>query len=411
MITHHVSRPTPRIKELLMHPDRFQHTTAGRLIRAQQADVEYWAFVPNPLPPELDWSEKRLRLTLSQADHALGELAGLGHTLPNPHLLIAPFIRREAVLSSRIEGTRTNLGDLYAYEKGQAPPPGATEPPPAADTQEVANYVHTLEFGLEQIARGQPISLWLIRGLHTHLLGGVRGARYRPGEFRAIQNFIGPDNHLHHAKYIPPPPLHMQQCLADLETYIAAAPAEAALVRLAFIHYQFEAIHPFEDGNGRLGRLLLSLLLVSWDILPLPLLYLSAYFEHYREDYYARLQAVSERGDWSAWVIFFLTGVAEQARDAIARARHLQDLREAWRERLVQIKAPANTLTLAENLFLNPFITAPQAQEFLEVTYRTANATIGRLEEAAIVQQIPERSHPRQYVAGEILSILDEATQ
>lgn len=394
-----------------MDPERYRHTTAGRLIRTQQADVEYWAFVPNPLPPELDWSNRSLRLTLSQADHALGELAGLGRTLPNPHLLISPFIRREAVLSSRIEGTRTSLGDLYAYEKGQRPPPGERQPPSEADTQEVANYVRTLEFGLEQIERDQPISRWLIRGLHVHLMAGVRGARHRPGEFRELQNFIGPDNNLLHAKYIPPPPLQMQQCMADLEAYIAADPEEAALVRLAFIHYQFEAIHPFEDGNGRIGRLLLSLLLISWDLLPLPLLYLSAYFEHYREDYYARLRAVSERGDWSGWVIFFLNGVADQARDAVVRARRLQDLRESWRERLTQIKAPTNTINLAENLFLNPFTTAPQAEEFLKVTYRTANATISRLEEAGIVQQVPESSHPRQYVAGEILDILDEDTK
>ncbi|HNT77625.1 MAG TPA: Fic family protein [Anaerolineae bacterium] len=199
--------------------------------------------------------------------------------------------------------------------------------------------------------------------------------------------------------------------MTDLASYIIADPEEAALVRLAFIHYQFEAAHPFEDGNGHIGRLLLSLLLVSWDLLPLPLLYLSAYFERYREDYYSHLRAVSERGDWSEWVIFFLNGVADKVKDAVVRAKHLQDLREAWRERLAQIKAPANTLTLAKNLFLNPFITAPQAQEFLGVIYRTANATIERLEEANIVQQVPERGHPRQYVAGEILNILDEDTK
>ncbi len=294
-----------------MDPQRFQHSTAGRLVRAQQDDVTYWAFVPHPLPPTLDWHDKRLRLTLSQADHALGELAGLGRTLPNPHLLIAPFMRREAVLSSRIEGTRTGLGDLYAYEKGYRPLPYGTGLSPEADTEEVANYVRSLEFGLERVAQGQPISQWLIRGLHDRLMAGVRGAHHQPGEFRTVQNFIGPDNNLHHAKYVPPPPMQMRQCLADLEAYITADPEEPALVRLAFIHYQFEAIHPFEDGNGRIGRLLLTLLLVSWNLLPLPLLYLSAYFERYREDYYARLRAVSERGDWSAWVVFFLNGVAD----------------------------------------------------------------------------------------------------
>ncbi|MBN1876919.1 MAG: Fic family protein [Anaerolineae bacterium] len=390
-------------------PQQFQDSTAaGRLIRAQQANVDYWAFVPNPLPPTLDWQNKDLRLTLSQADHALGELAGLGRTLPNPHLLIAPFVRREAVLSSRIEGTRTGLGDLYAYEKGHRLFQNVTEALPESDTEEVANYVHTLEFGLEEIAQGQPVSQWLIRGLHSRLMAGVRGAHYHPGEFRKLQNFIGPDNNLHHAKYIPPPPMQMRQCMSDLEAYITADPEEPALVRLAFIHYQFEAIHPFEDGNGRIGRLLLTLLFVRWNLLPLPLLYLSAYFERYRENYYAHLRAVSEYGDWLAWVLFFLNGVADQARDAVVRAKHLQDLREAWRERLTRAKAPTNMINLAENLFLNPFITAPQAQKFLGVTHRTANMTIGRLEEAHIVQQVPDREHPRQYVAGEILHILEE---
>ncbi|OQA16905.1 MAG: Adenosine monophosphate-protein transferase SoFic [Chloroflexi bacterium ADurb.Bin360] len=364
--------------------------------------------MPHPLPPEIDWADRNLRLALSQADHALGELAGLGRTLLNPHLLIAPFIRREAVLSSRIEGTRTSLGDLYAYEKGQSPLPDAIIPTPATDTQEVANYVRALEFGLEQIAQGQPVSLWLMRSLHARLLENVRGAQQHPGEFREIQNFIGPDDHLHHARFVPPPPMQMQQCMDALEAYIIADPEEAALVRLAFIHYQFEAIHPFEDGNGRIGRLLLTLLLVSWDLLPLPLLYLSAYFERYREDYYAHLRAVSERGAWQKWVTFFLNGVTNQARDAILRARHLQDLRETWRLRLAQIQAPGNTLNLAENLFLNPFITAPQVQVLLEVTHRTANATIRRLEEANIVQQVPGRDHPRQYVAREILEVLTE---
>jgi Fic family protein len=393
-----------------MDSNRFRNSPSGRLVKAQQGDQSYWAFVPNALPPELDWGDKVLRHTLSNADHSLGELAGLGRTLPNPHLFIAPFIRREAVLSSRIEGTYTNIEDVYFYEAGQRPLPGMEDvvTPPKGDVREVVNYVRALEFGLEQIRAGQPFSLWLIRGLHSELMKNVRGQESRPGEFRQVQNFIGPDRDLSHARYIPPPPLQVTETLADLERYIVRDDREPALVRLAFIHYQFEAIHPFADGNGRIGRLLLALLAVGWNLLPDPLLYLSAYFHRHREEYYDRLLAVSESGDWQSWVLFFLQGVAEQSRDTVFRAKRMQDLREVWREKLSQFRS-AQPQRLADELFLAPIITVPQAQEMLGVrSHRTANTTVERLVEAGVLHQLPGPQRPRQFAAVDILKILSE---
>ncbi|MCJ7549278.1 MAG: Fic family protein [Anaerolineae bacterium] len=391
-----------------MDREEFSAEMAEHLVRVREQEVAYWAFVPPALPPlsgALDWADVRLRRALSDADRTLGELAGLGRTIPNPHLLIAPFVRREAVLSSRIEGTRAGIWDVYAYESGQLALPGMP-PEEVADVREVANYVRALEFGLEQVVEGQPIGLWLVRGLHAQLLEGVRGEQYHAGEFRSIQNFIGKEDELSKATFVPPPPLQMRQCLEAWARYVSEESAEAPLVRLALIHYQFEAIHPFEDGNGRIGRLLLSLLLVAWDLLPLPLLYLSAFFEERREAYYARLQDVSRRGAWQDWVMFFLQGVADQARDAVFRARELQDLRERWRAELVAEGVAPSVMELVERLFETPIVSAPRVQTLLGVTHRTATKAIQRLERAGILAWIEGSSHPRQYAAGEILQAL-----
>jgi len=392
-----------------MERDEFTTEMAAHLVRVRDAESAYWAFVPPPLPAAqdaLDWSNVRLRRALSDADHRLGELAGLGRTIPNPHLLIAPFVRREAVLSSRIEGTHAGIRDVYAYEDGQMALPGMA-PEEVSDIREVTNYVRALEFGLERVAAGQPIGLWLVRSLHSLLLEGVRGERQHAGDLRTTQNFIGAGDLLNDATYVPPPPLQMQQCLEQWERYVQGEEEEAPLVRLAQIHYQFEAIHPFEDGNGRIGRLLISLLLVAWDLLPAPLLYLSAYFEANRATYYKGLQGVSCRGAWQHWVTFFLDGIAEQAQDAVRRARDLQDLRERWRAELIAENAPPSVLALAERLFATPIISAPRAGEALSVTYRTASLGIQRLEDAGMLEHLENSSHPRRYAAREILQVLE----
>jgi len=253
-----------------VNPDRFKDNPSGRVIKIGQGDAAYWAFEPNPLPPSLGFDAK-LVMVLSETDRALGELAGLGRALPNPHLLINPFIRREAVLSSRIEGTQADLADLYAFEARQLALPGLKSAPSEADVREVLNYVRALEDGLERV-KSLPVSLRLLRELHARLMEGVRGEKATPGEFRHSQNWIGrPNCTLSDADFVPPPVEAMNAALNVFEKYLHLQDETPPLVRLAFIHYQFEAIHPFLDGNGRIGRLLLTLLLVHWNLLPLPL--------------------------------------------------------------------------------------------------------------------------------------------
>ncbi len=390
-----------------MNPERFHNSSSGRVIRVGQGEAAYWAFIPNPLPPTLpaDWELIR---TLSAADRALSELAGLGRTMPNPHLLIGPFVRREAVLSSRIEGTRANITDLYAYEAGQLPLPGMEVPPPESDVREVLNYVNALEYGLERL-QALPVSLRLIRELHERLMRGVRGEHATPGEFRRTQNWIGtPGCTLREATFVPPPPEDMHEALGALEKYLHREDAYPPLLRLGLVHYQFEAVHPFVDGNGRIGRLLLSLLLVQWGLLPLPLLYLSAYFNRHRQAYYDLLLGVSERGAWREWLLFFLRGVAEQAEDALTRAKRLQDLQQEWHQRLTQTRVSALTLRLVDSLFEQPILTIPQAQHLLDVTYPSAQRNVERLVQAGILQPIGEASYGKTYVATDILGLIYE---
>jgi Fic family protein len=391
-----------------MNLERFQKSPAGRLLKVGPGETAYWAFVPHPLPPALSL-DRELVCILSDADRALGELAGLGRAMPNPHLLIGPFMRREAVLSSRIEGTQADITDLYAYEAGQLALPGRKPLPSELDVHEVLNYVRALEYGLERVT-ALPVSLRLIRELHERLMAGVRGAKATPGEFRRSQNWIGrPGCTLNEADFVPPPVQEMHEALGALEKYLHLGNDYPPLVRLAFIHYQFEAIHPFLDGNGRIGRLLLSLLLVNGNLLPLPLLYLSAYFEHHRQDYYDLLLSVSERGAWREWVGFFVRGVAEQARDANARAKRLQDLQIEWRQRLTQARATALLLRLADSLFDSPVLTIPEAQRLLGMRqYNNARRNVEKLVQAGILQRIDESTYGKTFAAKEILKTIGE---
>ncbi|MBM4430369.1 MAG: Fic family protein [Chloroflexi bacterium] len=389
-----------------MNPERFLSSTAGRVLPVGQGEWAYWAFVPHPLPPALALDTELARV-LSEADHALGELAGLGRAMPNPHLFISPFIRREAVLSSRIEGTQADLSDVYAYEAGQLPLPGLGRPaPPESDVREVVNYVRALEYGLQRL-QALPVSLRLLRELHERLLQGVRGGQATPGEFRHSQNWIGrPGCTLNEADFVPPPVTEMHQALDAFERYLHAPHDYPPLIRLALMHYQFEVIHPFLDGNGRVGRLLTSLLLVHWDLLPWPLLYLSAYFERHRQPYYDLLLAVSERGAWREWVSFFLSGVAGQARDAISRARRLQDLQLEWRGRLQQARRSSLCLGLLDWLFERPLISANDVREKFEVSHPTAMQALRRLEAMGFLKEMPGGKRPLRYCASLILDLL-----
>ncbi|MDP1767861.1 MAG: Fic family protein [Nitrospirota bacterium] len=380
-----------------MKIDDFTERKGGRLIKTS---AEYWAFVPHPLPPQLTLTWELVN-QLSEADRALSELAGIARTLPNPHLLIGPFIRREAVLSSRIEGTQASLSDLLYFEAS-----GAIDPK-SPDVQEVSNYVRAMEYGLARLKKF-PVSLRLFRELHEHLMAGVRGDRLTPGEFRRSQNWIGPAGcTLMDATYVPPPVDEMHDALGQLEQYLHAPSALPLLIRLAGIHYQFEAIHPFLDGNGRIGRLLMTLLLCSEGALSEPLLYLSAYFEQRREDYYRLLLGVSQAGRWDDWISFFLQGVAEQSKDAIGRSEQLLALWQTYRATLQSARSSALQLQLVDELFSYPAITIGQAAKRLNVTQRSAQLNVEKLVRKGILREETGKKRNRVFMAPEIIKIIE----
>jgi len=380
-----------------MLPSDFSKSSPGRVIRVSSG---YWAYVPGPLPPVLpvDWD---LAESLAEASRRVGELAGVTRTVPNPHLLIAPFVRREAVLSSRIEGTRASLSDLARFE--MAPSKSAA----TADVSEVANYVKALDYGLAQL-KTLPMSLRLLREIHQRLMKGVRGDHATPGEFRRSQNWIGPPgSSLADATYVPPPVDEMQDALDAFEKFLHAPSPLPPLVRLALLHQHFEAIHPFLDGNGRVGRLLITLLLCEWQLLGEPVLYLSAFFERRRPEYYAHLLAVNQHGRWQDWILYFLDGVRTEADDAIRRSRRLLGLRQTYRGRLESGRAPGLSLRLVDNLFAVPATSVPHAAKLLGVTQRSAQLTVGKLAQAGILEEVTGRKRDRVFVAREILRTLE----
>jgi Fic family protein len=389
-----------------MDVEQFRKSTTGRVVKVGEGGLAYWAFVPHPLPPAVEFTLELVH-ELSEADRALGELVGLAQMLPNPALLARPFAHREAVSSSRIEGTEAAVTDLYAYEAGHLPLRTGKPSLPEADVREVLNYVRALDYGLER-AETLPISLRLIREVHERLMEGVRGGHATPGEFRRTQNWIGsPGCTLDDATYVPPPVPEMREALGAFEKYLHQDDLCPPLMRLALIHCQFESIHPFVDGNGRVGRLLIAFLMVHWKLLPQPLLYLSSFFERRREEYYSLLDGVRSQGAWDQWVSFFLQAVVEQSRDTIARARRLQEVQAAWRERLLTISASARLLQLAESLFEAPVLAITDAQKLLGVSNRSARLNVEKLLNVGILRQVGDGDYGRTYVAGEVLDILE----
>ena len=390
-----------------MDATMFAHDSPGRLTPIGTGASKYMAYIPDPLPSGIELDADTL-LLLSQADQSLGRLAGIGHFVKNAALLVKPLVRREAVLSSHIEGTQSGLDELYRYEADQLPFPARQGSPNNEDAHEVYNYVVALEYGLHRL-ESLPVSTRLIRELHGHLMKGVRGEQATPGELRTEQNWIGPAGcTLNEATYVPPPVDTMTQALGDLEKYIHRAPEYPQLVRLALVHYQFEAIHPFVDGNGRVGRLLLALLTVQWNLLPSPLLYLSAYFDRNRDAYYRLLLGVSTRGEWLEWVRFFLSAVISESADTLSRLRSLQGLRDSWYLQLeAQPRTSALTLRLADSLMEQPFVTVPAAAKLLGVTYRTAQLHDDRLQQEGILKPRDARRYRKVYEASDILRVLN----
>jgi Fic family protein len=378
-----------------VRPEDFQASQAGRVIRAAQG---YHAFVPAPLPPELAYTSELVRL-LSSADAALSELSGIGRILPNPHLLIASYVRREAVLSSRIEGTRASLSDLLADEAGQSPYAAPD------DVREVRNYVDALDFGIQRL-QTLPLSLRLVRELHERLMRGVRGDSATPGEFRRSQNWIGPYGSTPaNAPYVPPPPQEMEQSLAAWELFLHQRGELPDLVQCALMHEHFEAIHPFLDGNGRVGRLLITLFLIERGRLSQPLLYLSEFIERNRDDYFRFLMRIRTHGDWASWLHYFLAGVEWSARRALRQAQQLLSLRERMRAALT---TDPRALALIDALFENPFIDHKRVETLLGVSAPTARKTLATLETAGVLKELSGRQRGRVYLADGILAAIDD---
>ncbi|MCD6571529.1 MAG: Fic family protein [Deltaproteobacteria bacterium] len=381
-----------------MDPKDFESSLSGKCIKTLKG---YWAFMPDPLPPSIDYDKKLTRL-LSEADRLLGELSGTGRLLPNPYLLIAPYIRREAVSSSQIEGTQASLNDLFFFEAAEF------EAPKVPDVREVRNYVWAMEYGIDRL-KDLPISIRLIREIHEVLMEGVRGTHATPGEVRRSQNWIGPPGcSLNDATYVPPPVEEMKQALSDWEKYLHSNPDEPPLIQCALMHYQFEAIHPFLDGNGRIGRLLIAFFLCERGYLTQPLLYLSAFFDKFRDEYYSTLLAVSLRGDWRRWIEFFLRGVANQCKHAISDAKKILELHNEYQRILGKTKkVPESAHRLIDEIFMNPVVSVSSLSKKWNMPFNSVKTGVLRLVEVGILREASERKRKKLFIAPRLIELLN----
>lgn len=381
-----------------MKPNDFHNSATGQVILTQNG---YYAFIPAPLPPDLAWPPPLIS-ALSEAERVLSRLSALAGTFPFPRLLIQPFMRREAVLSSRIEGTRATLAELYTYESTQL-----SFLESETGVREVHNYVVALDFGLARL-KTLPISLRLIREIHKKLMKDVRGGNLTPGEFRRTQNWIGPTGStIMTATFVPPPVDEMKQALGDLEKFIHTGSDIPPLVRTALIHYQFEALHPFLDGNGRVGRLLIALLFAEWGMLDQPLLNLSVYFERYRQEYYDHLLAVSQHGAWETWLRFFLRGVSAQAQDSLARMKQLESIRAKYEPLAKSDRNSERMSAILDFLFIRPIFSAKQLAESVNMPFKTARQYIEKLVQAGLLREITGNARNQIYRADEVFNAID----
>lgn len=357
------------------------------------------AFVPNPLPPEPPVKiEKEMMELLEKANNSLLRLDSLGYALPDYENFIGAYIQKEALLSSQIEGTRATMEDVFIFNRISA---GNKEVIP------VFNYMEALKYGKKRLNE-LPMCLRLIREMHKILLEGAEGENKNPGEFRTAPVIIGGA-----PGYVPPPPDHLKELLFDFEKYVNEENTYHPLIKCALIHYQFEAIHPFLDGNGRIGRLLITLYLLWKNIIEEPLLYLSYYFKKYRQEYYDRLYLVSSRGNFEQWITFFLKGIIETSTSALKTAKDIIDLRERHRKLLIKgKKVSATALLLFEDLFSTPFISIENIQEKYNVSHTTASAIIKNLKATGILKEEQlDRKRKNQFKYFEYLKILSEGTE
>ena len=364
------------------------------------------AFVPPPLPPIPPVSLNGLQVLMEQANQVLGRLDGLSLSLPDPSLFLYFYLRKEAVLSSQIEGTQSSLSDFLLFENEGSP--GI----PTDDFREELNYVAAMNHGLQKLRGGFPISGRLIREIHEILLAKGRGSGMQPGEFRTSQNWIGgtrPGN----AHYVPPPPGEVANCMGDLEKFIhAERPDLPLLVKAALVHVQFESIHPFLDGNGRLGRLLITFMLAAENVLSQPLLYLSLYFKTNRSRYYELLNRVRSHGDWEAWLDFFLTGVKEVAEQAGETARKIQKLHASDRQKIEQLGRPAaSALRVYLHLQQRPVMGVGRTAKAIGVSAPTVTKSLEHLRQLGIVKEITGRQRDRVFRYEAYVALLNEGTE
>jgi Fic family protein len=377
-----------------VNPERYLATTFGSVKRTIGCHGHF-AYFPQAIPRSVEIAMPSVSL-LAVAEAALGRLAGAGRLLPNPHFVARPYLLREAVSSARIEGTQTDMQEVLDAV--------ATDGEQNADVEEVVNYLRALDAGIELAAR-VPLGVRVIRSMHEILLAGVRGRERQPGELRRNQNWIGtPGATLETAIFVPPPPDQLGDLLADWERFANLEDGLPALVCAALLHYQFETLHPFLDGNGRLGRLLIIFYLIMRGRLPAPLLYLSPYLEERRDEYFACLQGVRERGDFDAWLRFFLRGVEAQANDAVTRAERLLDLRERYRTATTVLRSQA--ASLVDLVFETPVLTTRLVETRLSVARPTATRLLSQLVDLGILTEIGTGARGRRrWIAREVLDL------
>lgn len=377
----------------------------GRSGRWEHQPGGYRAFIPAPLPPEPPVViDNEMQELLSTADRFLGRLDGSIQTLPNPDLFVFMYIRKEAVLSSQIEGTQSSLNDLLEAEAQ------VLESHHPRDVNEVLNYVRTMNYGLQRL-KDLPVSVRLIRELHQRLLEGVRGGQRQAGELRRTQNWIGPEGStILEAVYVPPPPAYLPDAMAGLEKFLHNQDPVPMLVKIGLAHAQFETIHPFLDGNGRISRLLVVFLLCEGKILQKPALYISYFFRRHRQQYFDLLQGTREQGDWESWLRFFLSAVIESAQEAAETSRRIVDLRERHRQLIVAKfgRVAANGLTVLETLFQRPLVTVNHVAELTEVSYPAASQLVDRFVEHGLLSEITGRARNRVYRYNEYIDVFSE---
>lgn len=374
---------------------------SGKLIRNKNGQT---TFLPNKLPPTITYDASLITFA-NEASNQLGQLSGIGTLLPNPDLIIRPYVYREAVLSSKIEGTQASMLDLFRFQAGA---PDNADEREQKRVVEVINYVNATHECLKKIHDGKNVNLQMINKAHKILLQGVRGQELEPGIVRTIQNWIGPEGtEITDATYVPPPPEHVNDLLLDLEKFIREpAPYMPPLIQCAIMHYQFEAIHPFGDGNGRIGRLLVPLVLSERKLLSQPILYLSAYIEQNKTRYYQTLLQVSQKSKWNEWIHFFLMAVITQATDAIQRIKKLMELRNKYEVKLREKKASASAILLNDLLFANPLVTITKASDYLQITYPPAKKAIEYLVSIGILREHESKERNRIFIAHEIEALL-----